>query len=412
MIGLRRYQCLVCVAACVWLFACTEVQPPAFDEPFPLSLPSGEDVLGPRLTGSADGTVILSWMRRDEQGATLRYSKLNADRWQPPSDVVTDQDMFVNWADLPSVHRLGDDQWVAHWLHKSGAATYAYDILMTFSSDGGQTWSEAVRPHADATQTEHGFVSIYPQGDASALLWLDGRKTIKEATANTSDSSMTLRAAAVAPDGTLTNEQLVDDMVCDCCQTDVAVSAKGPIAVYRDRNVGEIRDIYVTRFAEGRWQPGTAIADDGWEIAGCPVNGPAIDADGNLVVVAWFSAANSRSVVRTALSTNGGRTFREPLEISSKGASGHVGVAIIDHSSAVVSWVETDQRGTNAVNIRAVTKSGNLGPVHTVGRTNLRRVYPQMLRKDDKLILVWTDERNQHTRLASVKVPILGFYDR
>jgi hypothetical protein len=412
VIDLSRYRFLFFIPASLWLSACTEIQPPVFDDPFPLSLPSGENVLGPRLTKSADGAVFLSWMRRDEQGATLRFSTLDAGKWRPAADVITDNDMFVNWADLPSVHQLDGSQRVAHWLSKSAAATYAYDVLLAFSTDAGRTWGEPIRPHTDGTPTEHGFVSIHPHGDAAALIWLDGRKTINSMTDDPGESGMTLRSGHVAPDGTLSHEQLVDDLVCDCCQTDVAVSAKGPIAVYRDRNVGEIRDIYVTRFADGRWQPGTAIADDGWQIAGCPVNGPAIDTDGEFVVVAWFTAANERTAVCAALSTNGGRTFRDPLEIASQNVSGHVGVAIVDRSSAAVSWVESDQRGTNAINIRAVTKSGNLGPVQTVGRTNLRRIYPQMLRKDDKLILVWTDERDERTRLASVKVPILGFYDR
>ena len=345
---------IVCLLLSVCLIACTEATPPVFDEPFPLPVPAGDNVVGPRLTSLRDGKIVLSWMRRDEQGATLRFSTLDRDKWQPATDVVADSDMFVNWADLPSVQALGDHL-VAHWLSKSAAATYAYDVLLAFSSDGGLSWSEPVRPHTDGTPTEHGFVSIRPQGDAAALLWLDGRKTVAAATDNPGDSSMTLRAATVAPDGTLADEQLVDEIVCDCCQTDVAVSSRGPLAVYRDRSVDEIRDIYLARFDKGRWQAGAAIADDGWRIAGCPVNGPAIDADGDLVVIAWFSAANDRTVVRAIVSSNGGRSFKKPLEIASDRVSGHVGVAIIDANSAAISWVESDNRDTNAINIRAIT---------------------------------------------------------
>ncbi len=254
-------------------------------------------------------------------------------------------------------------------------------------------------------------MSIRPDGDTAAMLWLDGRRTATTA-GNQPVGGMTLRAATVAPNGELASEQLVDELVCDCCQTDVAVSSKGPVAVYRNRTVEEIRDIYVTRFIDGAWQSGVAIADDGWEISGCPVNGPAIDADGDLVVVAWFSAANNQPVVRAALSTDSGRTFGAPLEIAAKGVSGHVGVATIDRTSAAVSWVESDQYGSHAINLRAITISGELGPVETVGRSDLRRIYPQLVRSNDLLILVWTDEFNDTTNLASIKVPILGFHDR
>lgn len=404
------------LSACLGLAACTDVQIPVFDDPFPITVPAGDNVLGPRLMSGADGSTSLSWMRREEHGATLRYSSLQGDTWLPPADVVTDDKMFVNWADLPSVLSLGNDRWVSQWLSKSGAATYAYDIRLAFSTDDGRTWGEAFRPHSDATETEHGFVSMYPDGNSVALLWLDGRETLmREGVMREgahAGGGMTLRAATAGPNGEVSDKQLVDDLVCDCCQTDVAVAAKGPVAVYRDRSTAEIRDIYVSRFIDDKWQPGVAIADDGWEISGCPVNGPAIDADGDFVVVAWFSAADNQPVVRAVLSTNGGRTFGAPLEIASNRVSGHVGVAAIDRKSAAISWVEADKYGSHAINLRAITVSGELGPVATVGRSDLRRIYPQLVRSNDLLILVWTDEFNDTTGLASVKVPILGFYER
>ncbi len=399
-------------ALLVVVAACTGGEPPVFDEPKPISLPAGTNVIGPRFATGVDGTIVLSWMQREENGAKLRFSTLELGKWQKPVDVVTDVNMFVNWADLPSVTPLGDEHWVAHWLSKSAEATYAYDVLLARSSDKGQSWGDPVRPHSDGTPTEHGFVSIYGKGDAAALLWLDGRKMVNEATNNPVDNSMTLRSALLGPQGAVSNEQLVDDIVCDCCQTDVAVSSDGPIAVYRDRTVDEIRDIYVSRFTDGQWQAGAPIADDGWKIAGCPVNGPAIDAQGDIVAIAWFSAANDKPVVRSAISTNGGRTFKRPVEIASRRSSGRVGVAIVDRSSVAVSWVESDKRGTNAINIRALTSGGLLGPVHTVGRTGLPHVFPQLARSDDKLILAWSDEISDATEIVSIKVPILGFYDR
>lgn len=397
--------------AAVGIVACTGAEPPVFGEPSPLPVPAGTNVVGPRFAAGPDGSIVLSWMQREESGATLRFSRLESDKWQAAAEVVTDPKMFVNWADLPSVTPLGETHWVAHWLSKSADATYAYDILLAQSSDEGQSWSDPVRPHSDGTPSEHGFVSIRAEGDAVALLWLDGRKTVNEATDDPRGTSMTLRSALVDPEGEVSQEQLVDEIVCDCCQTDVAVSPHGPIAVYRDRTIDEIRDIYVSRFSNGAWQPGTAIADDGWEIAGCPVNGPAIDAQGDLVAIAWFSAANGNPVVSAALSTNGGRTFKSPVEIASRGSSGHVGIAVIDRSSAAVSWVESDNRGTNAVNIRSVTTGGLLGRVETVGRTELIRLYPQMIRSDDMLILAWTDEIIDEPEIVSIKVPILGFYE-
>lgn len=394
------------------LVACSKIEAPQFGAPLAMPLPAEGNVVGPRLSSSSDGTVVLSWMRREESGATLRFSSLEADNWQEAVDVVTDPKMFVNWADLPAVTPLAGGHWMTHWLSKSATATYAYDILIAQSADWGKSWSDPVRPHTDGTPTEHGFVSIHRTANSAALLWLDGRKMVNEATDDPKDSSMTLRSAVVDPTGTLSDEQLVDDIVCDCCQTDVAVSSKGPIAVYRNRTEDEIRDIYVTRFIDGRWDPGTAIADDGWEIAGCPVNGPTIEAQGDLVAIAWFSAANGSSVVQAVISADGGTTFDAPIEIASGRVSGHVDIAAIGPSSVAVSWVEADDSGSNAVNTRSLTTERHLGPVQTAGHTRLLRVHPQMVNHDDDLILAWTDAVDDATRITSVRIPIRGLRDR
>lgn len=409
---MRKLAFLIAVCLSLCLAGCSDPEPPVLRDVFPVSVPAGEHALAPRLSQGDDGTVVLSWLERGPDEATLRFTTLDGDRWGPGADVVSHDAMFVNWADLPSVQPLEGDAWVAHWLQKSGPATYAYDVVMSFSADGGKTWGDPVRPHDDGTQSEHGFVSMYARGDAAALLWLDGRKTVNEPGDDVSQTGMTLRTAVVSPDGAIESAQEIDGMVCDCCQTDVAVTSAGPIAVYRDRSPAEIRDIYVTRFRDGRWEPGVPMADDGWEIAGCPVNGPAIDAVGDTVAVAWFTAAGGVTRVWAALSTNGGRTFGEPVEIASIRASGHVGVAVVDRHSAVVSWVESDNRGTHAINLRGVTVGGRLGPPLVVGRSELRRIYPQMIRSDDLLVLAWTDKRNESTRLASVRVPIPGFHER
>lgn len=403
----RRFAILLTVGL---LGACSGGELPALGEPRPLYLPAGSNTMSPRLAVAPDGVAVLSWLQRDEAGATLRYSTFAATKWQAATDVVTDPDMFVNWADIPSVTPLNGDHWVAHWLSKSAEETYAYDVLVAQSMDGGQSWSDPVRPHTDDTPTEHGFVSMHAEGDAVSLLWLDGRNTASDPSDGV--NGMTLRSAVLDRTGALLQEHLVDDLVCDCCQTGVAVSSKGPVAVYRDRTVDEIRDIYVARFIDGDWQPGVAIADDGWHIEGCPVNGPAIAALGDLVAIAWFSAANDRTVVRAALSTNAGRTFGKPVEIASLRASGHVGLAIVDRSAIVVSWVESDKRGTNAINIRGMTRAGTLGRKETVGRSTLSRIYPQLARLNDKLLLAWTDEIGDASEVVSIEVPILGFYDR
>ena len=390
--------------------ACSDSERPEPSLIDTLPLINAPESRGPRLEVGPHDTITLSWMEPDNGGTALRFSTYSDDRWTVPRTAVVIEDMFVNWADLPSVVPLGGSHWFAHWLQKSGPATYAYDVVVSQSHDGGSTWSAPSSPHDDGTQSEHGFVSSFvDDGDTSndgsvGLIWLDGRKTLNESTGNPLDNGMTLRAAFIDPDGQLHGQQIVDDLVCDCCQTDVAVADSGPVAVFRDRSPDEIRDIYVSRFVDGQWEEPLPLANDRWQIAACPVNGPAIVADGDRVAVTWFSAANNHPVVRVALSDDGGRTFGPPIEIAAENTLGRVGIEALDDRFAV-SWL-AEENGAASVHIRTVSYETAAGPILTVTQSATLYTVPQMARAGDFLVFAWTVNEDEISRIESARIPI------
>ncbi|MEO1202563.1 MAG: exo-alpha-sialidase [Pseudomonadota bacterium] len=401
--------------ALLFLAACSEPPaPPAFGDAVPLVSPGAHRSVGPRLNAAGDRT-ILSWMEGTSPGGTLYFSELGDDGWSTANEVVSDEQMFVNWADLPSVVPLGDDRWFAHWLSFSAEGPYSYDIRVALGSGDEPRWGAPLTPHDDGTATEHGFVSTMTIGDRVGLVWLDGRNTQPSHSASASDHAahgnaaggMTLRAATVGPDGALADEQEIDGLVCDCCQTDIAVSAGGPLAVYRDRSPEEIRDIYLSRHVGGRWQAGERFSSDDWTIAACPVNGPAIAASGEFVVVAWFTAANDHPRVQARISTDGGKRFGERIIVAGNEVLGHVDVVALSDQAVAISWLESGKRGTDNVQVRSLTAGGELGPRQTVGRTALSRVVPQMALVGDELLLAWSDDFDGDQRTSSVRVPVL-----
>ncbi|MER8349348.1 sialidase family protein, partial [Acinetobacter baumannii] len=78
--------------------------------------------------------------------------------WSAPRTIAEGGDWFVNWADTPHIAATADGALWAHWLQKSAAATYAYDVVLARSADGGASWSAPLRVNDDGTPTEHGFV--------------------------------------------------------------------------------------------------------------------------------------------------------------------------------------------------------------------------------------------------------------
>jgi hypothetical protein len=397
-----RSHFLFMAAGSLFLLAgCSETPVPF--EPQLVNVPAGVPATGPRISGDETTGLVLSWMEQDDDGASLHYAKLEDGTWSDANVVVDGVDMFVNWADMPSVQPLGTGRLAAHWLQMSADMTYAYDVMFAQSADDGQSWSEPIRPHSDGTETEHGFVSMFSDGNRTGLIWLDGRKMVNEVTDDPVASGMTLRAASVDENQNVEQEQLVDELICDCCQTDIAIASSGPVAVYRDRSSAEIRDIYVTRYVDGQWLTGKPVASDNWKIPGCPVNGPSIVADGSFVAVAWFTGSGGRPVVRLSVSDDSGETFGEPLDVADGSVLGRVGLVHLGKGAVAVSWLQSGADGSHDVVVRRI-EAGVAGSVHTVAHNAGSFSVPQIALAGEDLIFVWTETEEFENSVHSARV--------
>jgi hypothetical protein len=382
--------------------------PPLFSSVDIISTPAAPGSAEPNLTVGAGRRVYLSWLEptRDSSYA-FRLAVREGNHWSAARTIVREKNLFVNWADFPSVVALPDGRLAAHWLQRSGPGRYSYGVRVSQSSDGGVTWSRPVTPHRARVETEHGFASLWPAtAGRLGVIWLDGRKY--RPTGQTAPNEMGLITTTIGPDNSLGPEAALDDRVCDCCQTAVAIAGGGPVAVYRDRTADEIRDIYVVRQVDGRWSTPKAVHNDGWRIAACPVNGPAIAADGDRVVVAWFTGAADTARVNVAFSDNAGNTFSLPTRVDDGSPAGRVDVALQADGSALVSWLErTALPGSQGgggegaeVRVRRVRSDGSLGQWSTVARSTVARAsgFPQMVATErGEVYFAWTAPGNPST---------------
>jgi hypothetical protein len=333
--------------------------------------------------------VWMSWLETGDSTQRLRFAHLDGTTWSEPATIAESSLFFVNWADFPSIVELTDGRLMAHWLERSGPDRYSYDVLVKFSTDRGATWGEAIRPHADGTPTEHGFVTLFEASGHAAAMWLDGRE--HAAGGGPAAERMTLRTARFDATGRALPDELVDDRTCDCCQTDAAVTAAGPVVVYRDRSETEVRDIAIVRFVDNEWTEPVHVHEDGWVIAGCPVNGPAVAASGERVAVAWFTAAGDSPRVQVAFSTDSGRTFGEPVRIDAGDPVGRVDVLPGEDGTAVVSWLERGD-STTRVLARRVGGDGRRSEPTVVGESSADRAsgFPRMAADGDRIVFAWT----------------------
>ena len=294
-------------------------------------------------------------------------------------------DVVVNPVDVPSVRALAGGRIVAHWLKADGDDPESYRLPISWSADGGKSWSAPVYPHRDKAHVQHGFASLFDAPDGgTGVVWLDGR-SIKP---DTGEGSMALRSATFAQGAKPSGEIVVDARVCECCQTSAAATSDGVVVAYRGRTADEVRDIEVTRFDGAAWSAPINVHQDGWKITGCPVNGPAIDARGRSVVVAWFTAATGQGRSFVAFSSDAGRTFGMPIRVDDAVSDGQVAVAMLADGSAAVSWIEAGDR--RQFRVRRITGAGGRSPSLSIGAVPGTQS-PRLVQGAGELVFAWTE---------------------
>lgn len=367
-----------------------------------LNSPADSVSAEPYLFTDTNGLVYLSWVEKTKEKSLLKFSVLNNDNWSEPVAITSGNNWFVNWADYPMLASNGNDL-IAHILQKSAAGKYTYDVKLITSADKGQSWSDLKILNDDGKNAEHGFVSLMPYGDQFFVSWLDGRNTVSEEEDTTAhhghQGAMSLRGAVVNKQGTKTAEWELDNRVCDCCQTSTALTANGPVVVYRDRSEEEIRDMSIVRFVNGKWTEPKIIFPDQWKIAGCPVNGPRAAAEGNNLAIAWFSSPDKKAQVNIIFSDDGGASFSKPIRIDEENAIGRVDVVMLDEKSAMVSWMEGA-----VIKAARVNKNGTKDSSIIIASSSESRSsgFPQMTKSGNNLIFAWTDDKNKTIKVAKL----------
>ncbi len=376
--------------------------------PFPGSENSSLPVL------SSDGsTLVFSWVTMvDDSTAALSYAFLDSGgKWSNPQLITQGSDWFVNWADFPAIVE-NKGNLLSHILQKSSVGTFSYDVKLNVLPKGAKEWKAGLPLHRDSTFTEHGFVSAVAYTDSSFFVsWLDGRETGGGGHDHSGHSgAMSIRAAAVSLDGQVLWDELLDAKTCDCCQTSSALTDLGPVVLYRNRSDREIRDIAITRLVNGKWTEPDIIYPDGWEIAGCPVNGPKVAASGSTLLVGWFTAPNEVPQVKFAFSKDSGASFAAPVTVEGAGVIGRVDVALLDDRSGLVSWMETQQDTTYLL----AAGFGMEGKLQTpkkiaVMDSGRKSGFPQMELHKDQVYFAWTEVDGESKRIRTAYFPKEAF---
>ena len=354
---------------------------------------------------SNNGSLSLTWISSDEDmNAELNFRQYKDEEWTSPQKIAVGSDWFVNWADFPT-HAISGDQVLTSYLKKSASGIYTYDVFLSLQKLSGEKVKEDFILNTDGFKAEHGFVSIVAKDDEGFLItWLDGRNTVEKNTEG-NHKPMTVRFAEITNAGDIINEVELDASVCDCCQTSITNTDKGPLVVYRDRTKEEVRDIYVTRNIDDKWETPASVHNDGWVIYGCPVNGPKVVSSANNVAVSWFTVYEGKPRVNISFSKSYGSSFDAPIQINDHNAIGRVDVVYLNDKEVLVSYMEGDDFDTY-LRLKKVSMDGKVSEPITISKIDSGRNtgVPQLEILNDEIFIVWTVFEDESNQLKTIKL--------
>lgn len=380
-----------------------------------VAAPAGPDSQCSNLISGPDGTLYLTWSGPGANPGerSLRLATLAPldTRWSAPRTIVNTALLMENWADFASLVVGTDGALTAQWFQRAGPEARGYDGWFARSTDHGATWTTPV-------PLGHEFVALAPlNGGRTLAVWLESArardpnaaprpkrdpKASKEARPQRDPSapyapSMKLLARLLAPDGTKLGEWTVDPDVCTCCQNTLATLPGDRVFVaYRGHTADEIRDNKFAFFdgAAMAWTPATTLKDDGWKIPACPVNGPAADARGEALAVAWFTAANGTPRVQARYSSDAGRTLGPVVAVDLGKPMGRIETVMLADKSALFLWMEigTDEKAAG-IYARRLFPDGTLSAAVLVADSAQERTsgFPRAaVRSDGHIVFSWT----------------------
>ncbi len=378
----------------------------------PWELFAGPGSMAPDLTATADGRLLLSWLSKVEGRRTaLQFaSYTDAGGWQSqPRTIAVCNSQNANWADTPHMQVTPDVAIWAQWLQANDSGPSAYDVVLARSRDGGMNWPQMTRVNQQGTGTYSGFATLWAAAaDRVGIAWLDGSgKTAGGHDGHDGGGDMQLRSNGYDMDLTAGEAAILDPRTCDCCQTDVALTARGPLLAWRGRSDTEIRDILVARLDAGSWTSPKPVHADKWKTDACPVNGPAITASGTQAIVAWYSEGDGAPAVRIARSSDSGDSFAAPVVVErGQAVLGRVDAAI-DGDQAWVAWLREDStRQTLMLALYSADLGKELQRLEVAQLQGRGRAtgFPKLVVHGGVAWLVWTDVIDGVAQLKGARV--------
>jgi hypothetical protein len=305
------------------------------------------------------------------------------------------------------------------WRARRGPNTL---LLTARSTDGGRTFDASRVVPGTESPGNRGWQSVtVTSGGPIWALWLDHRDAAGQSNGaahqHGSGSSSTpgdpvaranLSQLFFGPlDRSVPARSLVRG-VCYCCRTAAVTDGDTIYAAWRHVYAGSRRDIaFAASRDRGRtFSDPARVSNDGWQIDGCPENGPALAVDvRHGVHVVWPTLVQMKGRETLKLFhalTNDGRTFSERQELPTSGDAYHPQMAAAPDGSVVIVWDELTGGRRQVRTLKRTAFPSPLGTftqAMTFGEGSASAMYPTVATVQGASVIAWTNRARDRSTI-------------
>jgi hypothetical protein len=335
------------------------------------------------------------------------------------------------------------------------------NVLVAWSDDAGKTWSAAKRVNSsvEAVQGEENGPKVAIDKDKKAyVVWsIPGGKGDKtranirfamedgkggftpSRTLNEVKDAARFPIIEFAPDGNLliawidrridgpkprqlylmrmnaegqalTDNYQVGEGLCECCKLGISFADDGKTVYIVDREVdaNKIRNHVMRKSTDGgkSFAAPVEISNDGWQVPSCPHSGPSIGRDSRgRLHVSWFTLGRSaeEAGIYYSVSTDGGKSFapRQLVHANTAPEILYNNLSVGDDDKVYLAWTNLDANQKSQIYVRSLAADGRTwSPIQQVSRASGNASRPSFALLKNQLHIAWTETDGENSRVV------------
>jgi hypothetical protein len=346
----------------------------------------------PQLGVRASGDLFL--LRAKDRNLWLQTSSDGGDSFDEGIRVNDGGEVASHAENTPLMVVRSMREFYALWTAEDGNDHTS--LRLATSTNWGRSFSKSipVDPTGAASQSFY-TLAVGPDGAVYAA-WLDGRDRGQ----GKSGSSAIYLAKSTNRGQSFEKSVRVALNVCPCCRPSIAFTdAKTMHISWRGVIGDDIRDIFVGTSIDGgaTFSTPARVAEDNWQINGCPHSGPSLATMGGKLFVAWRTVAGDRGRVHIASSGDNGAHFSAKVEADGNLLDANHPQLLALESSIGLAFQAREASDQNAwgkfdIYFSQIDQDGSLSSPQRLGHAAGSATYPTILfERPDHLFVAWTE---------------------